>query len=151
MPTMRLGQTVSNSIARMPAKTLERQWANMCITHGPRHGLVHWPSPYLQAGPSRYKPEINNTLFMGYTLKKVAGQDVAPVHWPSCICKLGPSAMKRLATLLKGRLAKPYNARLAKPFYTLIGRELLARYLRPCVKYGWPVMYVKVWLNHVPH
>jgi len=85
---------------------------------------------------------------MGYTPKKVPGQDtgrdVAPVHWPSRKCKLGPSAMKRPAKPYNVRLAKPYhtrlaklyNERLAKPFYTLTGQELLARYLRPCVKYG---------------
>ena len=101
---------------------------------------------------------------MGYTPKKVAGQDtgrdVAPVHRPSQKCKLGPSAMKRpakpynvrlakpyhtrlaklynvrLAKLYHMRLAKSYNERLAKLFYTLTGQELLARYLRPCVKYG---------------
>ena len=92
---------------------------------------------------------------MGYTPKKVPGQDtgrdVAPVHRPSQKCKLGPSAMKRPAKPYNVRLAKPYhtrlaksyNKRLAKPFYTLTGQELLARYLRPCVKYGWPALYVK--------
>ena len=84
---------------------------------------------------------------MGYTPKKVAGQDtgrdVAPVHRPSQKCKLGPSAMKRPAKPYNVRLAKPYHTRLAKLFYTLTGQELLARYLRPCVKYGWPALYVK--------
>ena len=86
----------------MLAKMLERQQAKVCMSHGPRCYLVHWPSHYLQAWPSHYNPEVNNKLFMGYTLKKVPGQDVAPSHQPI-------------------------------HHEQVVGQELLACYLHPCV------------------
>ena len=45
--------------------------------------------------------------------------------------------------------AIPLKRRLANPYDTLVGQELLARYLRPCVNYGWPVLSIKIWLIHV--
>ena len=39
--------------------------------------------------------------------------------------------------------AIPLKRRLANPYYTLVGQELLARYLRQCVNHGWPILSAK--------